>query len=431
MSRRFFSYVLPAMLAFAFTGLYTIVDGFFVGQNIGDLGLAGINIAFPLVALVQAIGTGIGMGGAIQISTNKGKGFKDVEDTAFGNTLVLLLMFGLVMTGLMYLMNRQLLVLLGAEGDILVTASDYLKVIAVGSLFQLCACGITPLLRNYDQSILAMSAMICGFVTNIILDWLFVSVFQWGVQGAAMATILGQFMTVIPCFGFLIKKCRTLSGKHFKLTKSVTLNLIKIGLSPFGLTMSPFLVMILINKWAAVYGGEAAVATYAVISYVTSIIFLLLQGVSDGSQPLISVCIGTGEFEEALQIRKLAYHFSILIALFTGAGILLLSRQIPMLFGASETVAAMTIKTLPVFVSGFLFVAFCRVTTSYFYAAQKNTAAYIMVYGEPLLLIILLAAALPKMLKLQGVWISAVTAQLLLAVIGFVLIHRDRIKSGS
>lgn len=429
MRKRFFSYVLPAMLAFAFTGLYTIVDGFFVGQNIGDLGLAGINIAFPMVALIQAVGTGIGMGGAIQISTDKGRGSKDSEDTTFGNTLGLLLLSGLVMTVLMYFLNQHILVLLGAKGEVLTTASSYLSVIAIGSMFQLCACGFTPLLRNYDQSILAMMAMICGFVTNILLDWLFVSIFKWGVSGAAWATILGQIMTVIPCVWFLLKKCRTLSARHFTFTKAITMNIIKIGLSPFGLTMSPYLVMILINKWAVVYGGEVAVATYAVISYVTSIIFLLLQGVSDGSQPLISLCIGTGAYDEALQIRKLAYIFSIIIALVTGAGILLLCRQIPILFGASESVAAMTQQALPIFVSGFLFVAFCRVTTSYFYAAQKNKSAYIMVYGEPILLVVLLAAVLPQLIKLQGVWISAVTAQLLLALIGFILVHRERIKS--
>lgn len=428
MKKRFFSYVLPAMLAFAFTGLYTIVDGFFVGQNIGDLGLAGINIAFPMVALIQAIGTGIGMGGAIQISTDKGRGLKDSEDATFINTLVLLLLSGIVMTVLMYFLNHSILVLLGAEGDVLATASDYLKVIAIGSLFQLCACGFTPLLRNYDQSILAMGAMICGFVTNILLDWLFVSVLKWGVSGAAWATIIGQIVTVIPCVWFLFKKCRTLSLRHLPFTKAIIMNIIKIGLSPFGLTMSPYLVMILINKWAVVYGGEVAVATYAVISYVTSIIFLLLQGVSDGSQPLISLCIGTGELDEALQIRKLAYIFSVIIALVTGAGILLFCRQIPILFGASESVAAMTQQTLPIFVSGFLFVAFCRVTTSYFYAAQKNLSAYIMVYGEPIILILLLATVFPQLIKLQGVWISAVAAQLLLALIGFVLVHRERIK---
>lgn len=426
MQKRFFSYVLPAMLAFAFTGLYTIVDGFFVGQNIGDVGLAGINIAFPIVALIQAVGCGIGMGGAIQISVNKGRGSKDLEDKTFGNTLTLLLLAAVIMSLFVYVLNYHILVLLGAEGKVLITAAKYLSVIALGSIFQLFACGFTPLLRNYDQSILAMAAMICGFVTNIILDWLFVSVLKWGVGGAAWATIIGQIMTVIPCLGFLFKRCRSISIAGFKLSKNVVKNIIRIGLSPFGLTMSPYLVMILINKWAVLYGGETAVAAYAVISYVTSIIFLLLQGVSDGSQPLISLCLGSGNIQEALQIRKLAYVFSLIIALLTGAGILLLSHFIPVLFGASEAVAAMTEKSLPIFVSGFLFVAFCRVTTSYFYATQKNTSAYIMVYGEPILLAILLTAVLPNLLKLQGVWLSAVTAQFILAIIGLILIMCEK-----
>lgn len=131
MQKRFFSYVLPAMLAFAFTGLYTIVDGFFVGQNIGDVGLAGINIAFPIVALIQAVGCGIGMGGAIQISVNKGRGLKDLEDKTFGNTLTLLLLAAVIMSLFVYVLNYHILVLLGAEGKVLITASKYLSVIAL------------------------------------------------------------------------------------------------------------------------------------------------------------------------------------------------------------------------------------------------------------------------------------------------------------
>lgn len=422
MNKKFFSYVLPSMLAFAFSGLYTLVDGFFIGRNVGDIGLASINIAFPLAALIQAIGTGLGMGGAIQISICQGKNKPKLEKKYFANTLVLLLIAGCIITLLLSLLYRPILSVLGAQDTILKSAIPYTRIIAIGTIFQLCATGFTPLLRNYNQSFLAMTAMISGFFTNILLDWLFVSIFRYGIAGAAWATIIGQGVTALLCFLFLLKKIVTLEATCYLWNSSIVLDIIKIGISPFGLTMSPFLVMIMINKWAVIYGGDTAVAAYAVVNYIASIILLLLQGISDGSQPLISLCLGKNLFNEAKSIRKLAYLFSALVAITTSGIILLLKDIIPDIFGAAKNTASLTTHSLPIFVSGFLFIAFCRVTTSYFYATKKNLFAYIMVYGEPILLTLLLITLFPRLMHLDGVWISAPVAQILLAIIGLILV---------
>lgn len=422
MYQKFFHYVLPSMLAFAFSGLYTIIDGFFIGRNIGDVGLASINIAFPLVAFIQAVGTGLGMGGAIQISVCRGKNDTQLEQKYFSTTLRLLLIAGFAMVPLLLLLGCPILSALGAQGVVLDCAMDYIQVIAFGAIFQLCATGFTPLLRNYNKSILAMTAMIAGFFTNIVLDWLFVSVFQYKMAGAAWATVIGQIVTVLPCLVFLCKKAVKSSLSYYKWNYSIVSTMIKAGISPFGLTMSPFLVMMIMNKWAVAYGGETAVAAYAVISYVTSIIILLLQGIGDGSQPLISLSLGEGKLDDTKTIRKLAYCFSAFIAVITGSSILLLKSSIPNVFGASQEVASMVMHSISFFVFGFLFIAFCRVTTSYFYATQKNIFAYIMVYGEPILLLLLLTGFFPGFMQLEGVWVSALTAQILLSVIGFILI---------
>lgn len=430
MLKTFFRFVLPSMLAFAFSGLYCIVDGFFVGRSVGDVGLAAINIAYPLAALVPAIGTGIGLGGAVHISVCRGKEDSNGESLFLGNTLTLLGIASLGLTVILFLVYRPLLSLFGAEGNVLEQAIKYMQIMITGTVFQLLATGFTPLLRNYGAATFAMFAMIAGFVTNIILDYLFISVFDWGVVGGAWATIIGQAVTMVVCLLYLIRQIRLVPKKFFSVKKEALIPIIKTGISPFGLTMSPNIVVMIMNKAAMVYGGPTAVAAYAVISYVHAIIVLLLQGVGDGSQPLMSYYLGKKELHHARIIRNFAYLFAGMIALVNLGCIFLLRNAIPIFFGASEETARMVSQVLPLFAFTALLISVCRVTTSYFYSIQENSYAYLLVYGEPIILFLMVTLLLGPMLGIQGVWNSMLVTDAVLLLLGLLLllIHRIKLK---
>lgn len=429
MKKEFFRFVLPSMLAFAFSGLYAIVDGFFVGRNVGDLGLAAINIAYPITALIQAAGTGLGMGGAVEITLRRGRREEKEAQACLGNTLTLLAAASLLLTAVLYLCHRPLLVLMGAEGDVLPAAEAYIRIIILGTVFQLFATGCTPLLRNYDASFLAMAAMVMGFVTNIFLDYLLVAVFPLGMEGAALATVIGQAVTVAPCLLFLRREIRRLPRRAFRLAGPLVRKIFQVGVSPFGLTMSPNLVILLMNKFASVYGGETAVAAYAVVSYIICIIQLLLQGVGDGSQPLMSRYLGQNQEGMACRVRNMAYGFAFLTGL-VFLGVVTLTRDaIPVMFGSSPETGAMASSLLPFFAFGSLALSFCRVTTSYFYSTHRHVPGYLMVYGEPVLLLALLSLLSP-LLGLQGVWIALPAAQYLLFLVSLILLYRNRAGRG-
>ena len=158
--KTFFRYVIPSVLSFALSGIYTIVDGFFVGNSIGDLGLSAVNIAYPIVAVIQALGTGIGMGGAIYYSICKAEK-KDAEAKEFtAGALWLLIMFSAVLTVLISLLNGSLLRLLGADGQLLSLGEEYIAVIALGSALQVIGTGLVPFIRNHGGSFYAMVSMI-------------------------------------------------------------------------------------------------------------------------------------------------------------------------------------------------------------------------------------------------------------------------------
>ena len=190
--RSFFQYVIPSMLAFALSGVYAIADGFFVGNALGDNALAAINVAYPLTAFLQAVGTGIGMGGAIEYSIQIGKGNHQEARQYYGMALILLGIASVLLT-LLYLAGASyILGLFGATGDIFTLGKEYLLYISFGAVFQIVGTGLVPLIRNMGGAVIAMAAMITGFLTNILLDYLFVWVFPWGMMGAAVATAIGH-----------------------------------------------------------------------------------------------------------------------------------------------------------------------------------------------------------------------------------------------
>ena len=196
-TKNFFKNVIPSMLAFAFSGIYVIIDGIFVGRNTGDLGLAAVNINYPIAALMQALGTGIGMAGGIWISIKRGQKDVSKESVFLGNSIFLLLISSLLLMGTLLLTYPYILPLLGAKGELLKPSEDYLRIIIYGTFFQVLATGFIPLARNYNGVIRAMIAMIIGLITNTVLDYVFIVLFPWGTAGAAAATVLGQAMTLL------------------------------------------------------------------------------------------------------------------------------------------------------------------------------------------------------------------------------------------
>lgn len=424
--KKFFMNVLPAMLAFAFTGIYSIVDGWFVGQNIGDNGLAAINVAYPIIALILAVASGIGMSGAIHIGISKGAGEKEKEQRFLGNTVLLLVLSSVILTVGLGMTYPWILRMFGAEGELMELAVIYIKFILAGTFFQVMGSGLIPIIRNYDGAVLAMGAMITGFVVNVFLDWVLVSKMQLGMTGAAAATMVGQAVTMIPCVIFLFWKKLLIGYAKYTLKAGIIRDILEVGISPFGLTLSPNIVIIILNKGAVFYGGAAAVACYAVISYVIYVAQSLLQGIGDGAQPMISFYVGLERGGEIRLIRRMTYLFSFILAAMCMVWMYLGRNVFPGFFGMSEEVGVQAAEALPIFLVGLLFFAYTRATTAYFYAVKKNKYAYILIYGEPVVMAVLLVVILGPMLGVNGVWWTVPVTQMIMAGVGVVLAGIER-----
>lgn len=415
MKKNFFRYVLPSTLSFLLTGIYSIIDGFFVGKDAGDVGLAAINIAWPLILLAVSYGTGIGMGGCVITSIHRGCKKEKEAKQAEGNTITLLFLGSILLTIFLVFASKPFLILFGATKETLSQAHIYTVTMGAGCIFQIMSSGLLPLIRNKGNTISAMCFMIIGCLCNIILDSIFVLYLHMGVKGAAIATIISQLLTFILCILLLSKPENRIPFCNMKLQKLFVVKIIKVALSPFGLTFLPSFTIILINIQALKYGGDAAVAAYAVIAYVTECINFLIQGISDGSQPLISEYIGEQNTAKVNVVKRLTYTSSITIGIVGALLILFTRNQIPVLFGTSKEASAMIIQAFPIFAAAYFFYGFCRTTTAYFYATNQTKYSSILVYGE-VVIMSLCILILPHFLSLNGIWATTLCTQIFLCV---------------
>lgn len=416
--KKFLSYVVPSVLAFALSGVYAIVDGYFVGNTVGDNGITTINLVYPIVALLQALGTGIGMGGAIRFSIMRATGTEDTAEKYIRSTFTCLLA-ATVLVCLLFLSNiNLLLMLLGAKGQIMDFGYSYLHIIVLGAIFQIFGTGIVPIIRNNNGAGYAMVVMIAGFLTNVILDYVLVWVMNRGIEGAAVATIVGQAVTMAGGIVYLIRLKMPFYRIYFK--PEYIKGIFSTGISAFGVTICPNISLLLMNLFLMKYGGNQAVACYAVVSYASCIVYLVLQGVGDGSQPLISDYYGKSEHDKLKKIEKMSYITSEIISIFCFIILYVFRSEIGKIFGASNEVSILVVKYMPIILTGFIFLAISRVIASVLNATEQSTKASILIYSEVIILLLLLLV-LPRLFRLTAVWWSMCIAQAMAMIFALVL----------
>ncbi|MBR4981722.1 MAG: polysaccharide biosynthesis C-terminal domain-containing protein [Lachnospiraceae bacterium] len=423
--KEFFRYVIPSMLAFALSGLYGIVDGFFLGNEMGDAALAAINVAYPITAFVQALGTGIGMGGAVQYTIHKAQKKKEDAARCLGLTLLLLLGSGVIITPILLTMNIPMLKALGLQGELLALGNEYIIWIAWGTLFQILGTGLVPFMRNLGNAYISTVAMVIGAMFNIVFDYLLIWVFHQGMKGAAIASVMGQVAAFVVSICYVYWKKERVIFK--RIPASLGKKILLVACSPFGLSFAPNITLILVNLNAVAYGGEFAVTCYAPISYITYTIMLLLQGISDGCQPLVSLFYGKGEEKDSEKIYKMSRNFSIFVGILFMLFVLWQGRMVVGIFGSSPQVTEYVLKVLPIFLLGMAFSGISRAVISYFYATEKNMKAYILIYGEAVLLGILLLI-LPRAMGIMGTWMSIMLSQILVAVMSQALLKMKFVR---
>lgn len=422
MHKSYLNYIIPSIITSVLSGLYAIVDGFFIGQSIGDNGLSAINIAWPVTALLQATGLAIGIATGVFSSHLKGEGKEKESKKVEGTGIFLLVFFGLFYMVLFFFLITPILKLLGADGVLLVLGEEYLKVIILGSFFQVLGCGLIPLLRNNKKIMLAMIALLLASFVNLLGDYIFISKLNMGLRGAAFASVLGQGIAFVLCVGCLLFSAHK---PIYKPCWNYIKNVFKLALSPFILTYSASVLIIITNLICKKYAGTEGVACYTIFSYIIYVVQMVGTGCGDGVQPLISFHFGAKEFNKVRELRKKTMAFTLIIEVCLLVILIFTKNYIPSLFGASEQTIQYFNNGFIYFAIGIVFIGAVRVICSYLAAIKDVTKANLLVILDPFVISPILLVILPLILNIDGVWLSVSVTQAILFILGSYLIRKS------
>jgi len=411
---------MASMITMFLQSAYSMIDGLFVSNLIGDTALSAVNVAWPVIAVVTAIGTGVGCSGAVMMSTKQGEGKNEESNIVRANVILALLASSIVVTILFLVLLTPLLKLMGAEGELLRLSQIYGRVMLTGGVLQILSCGLTPLLRNDNRAVSAMMIMVGGLFANLGLDFVFMYVFHMGIGGAAGASLCAQLFTTVCCLMILCtKKTDPIRLSQFMIRKEYWKKIFKTAVSPFGISLTPSLLILYHNVACLKFGGDLAVNAYALISSTVGSYRVLLIGVAEGIQPLASYAYGAHDFHAIRKIRNKAVITAIGVSFFLFIFTIATARFYPAIYGYERETAELGYHAVMVTAAQLIFTGLVRVTNSFFYSVGKDKYSLFMIYFDPLIMTPLTIVILPRIFGLDGIWITAVVTQFILNIVAF------------
>ena len=420
--RRIAQDCIPTVFSLLMSGLYGVMDGLFVGRAVGDTGLAAINIAWPIAAVITAVGIGIGSGGSVLYSNSNGKGEQERGEVVYHQTITLLFAAAMVLLIVLGFTYPAILSALGAKGDVYQKAVEYIQIIIFGAVFQVMGTGFIPMLRNRNLAFQAMVSMAAGMGVNGVLNYLLLFVVKIGIRGAAVGTIAAQFVVLV-ISSYLIYGRQKVHLKVVWQHKMIG-EILKIGISAFGLSLAPSIVLLFTNLQCLKYGGDAAVACYAVISYIVFPVQSMLMGIGDGTQPLMSFYSGAKKMEELRFVKKIASIAVVGMGAVFFVIVILVSKYIPDVFGMQMDSQAYFGTGMAVSAVSFLFTGLAKFHISYLNATLQVKKAMQLIYGETIVVAPFLIFLLPYVFKINGIWLSLPGTQLIMLLIFNVFITK-------
>ncbi|RFZ77719.1 MATE family efflux transporter [Lacrimispora amygdalina] len=298
----------PMTLAQLINVLYNIIDRIYIGRipENATLALTGLGLCLPIISMVIAFANLFGMGGAPLCSIERGRGNTEEAEKIMGNSFVLLIIFGIILTALGLVLKKPMLYLFGASDKTYPFADQYISIYLLGSIFVMTGLGMNSFINSQGFGTIGMITVLVGAAANILLDPIFIFVMDMGVRGAALATIISQFLSALWIVLFLRGKKTILKLKlsALRLRKNRVKSITALGMSGFTMSITNSLVQIMYNSSLQHYGGDLYVGIMTVINSVREVISMPVNGLTNGSQPVIGFNYGAGEYKRVKQAIK-------------------------------------------------------------------------------------------------------------------------------
>ncbi len=427
LSRLFWRYVTPTVAAMLITGIYVTIDGIFVGHVLGQDGMAGLMLAYPICAVLYAVGALIGMGASSLVSFYLGQGNPAKARHIVGNALVMVLLASALLSFIGIRYGEPMLAWMGAEGEIFTAGLSYLQAYAWLGVFAVLSMAFSSLLRNDGRPGFVTLIMVVGGLLNVLLDYLLMVVFPFGLAGVATATMLSQAVTGLACLWHFFTPRSQLRISWYTLRPDLRLmgETVRLGISSFLMYLYLSVVLALHNKALLAVGTSLHVAAYGVISYTEAFFYLVFEGIAMGIQPIASFNAGAGHWRRVLRIRNLALGVTLGIALCAMFPLYLWPEAAVYLF-AGDNATLLPVASLGIWLYfwGLPMEGLLLVGATYFQAINRARIASLLTGGK-LVLIGGFLWGFSTLWGVPGVWLALPTCSSLLVLVMWRAMRRE------
>lgn len=423
--RLLFSFSIPAIISCLVNSVYNIVDQIFIGQGVGYLGNAATTIAFPLMTIIMAFATLIGSGGSAYAALRLGEGRKREALLTLNNLLVIAIGLGILLaaTGLIFL--KPILTLFGATETTMPYAIDYTSIVLMGVPFSVISIALSNMARTDGHPRMSMYGILIGAALNTVLDPIYIFVLDWGVKGAAIATITAQFVsTVVLCYYFLRKGNMRFTRRYMKPVGRVWYKIFSLGISSGITSLVACIMQVVMNNSLVYYGnqteitGDVALSAMGIVMKIAMILASVCIGFGIGAQPILGFNLGAKKYTRVRHTYLLAVSIATGSILIGWAVCQLAPHLVLSLFGKeNQTFTDFAVRCLRIYLGGIFCAGFQIVSTNYFQATGQPLKASLLSMLRQLILLIPLLLILPLFFGLNGLLYAGPCADISSAVI--------------
>ena len=428
-------YAFPAIIAMIAASLYNIIDRIFIGQIVGPMAISGLAITFPFINLGAAFGAAVGIGASTSISVKLGQRDYETAENILGNTVTLNLIIGSSFGIICLIFLDPILRFFGASDATIPYARSFMEVILAGNVISHMYFGMNAVLRAASKPRQAMTATIFTVLMNIVLDFIFIRLWGWGIRGAAFATVLSQALALCWQMKQFTNQEEILHLKRgiYRLKRYLVENIISIGISPFLMNVCACIVVIFMNNQLVRYGGDMAVGAFGIANSIAMIFVMFIIGLNQGMQPIAGYNYGSQQTDRLMRVLKLT--------IFAATGIMIVGWLIAHLapyfcacmFTTDPELIRQAIKAIQINMMMYPLVGFQMVVTNFFQCIGKVKISIFLSLSRQLLFLIPLLVILPNFFNLDGVWASLPSSDLLASLVAaFIMIaYLRRLKNQS
>lgn len=428
---------LPAIIAQMVNVLYNIVDRVFIGRiPNGEIAMAGVGVAFPIIMLVSAFSALIGFGGAPLVAMKMGEKDNDSAEKIMSNSFSALIIISIVLTVGLMIFREPILLAFGASEATLSYAMDYLTIYLIGTIFVQIALGMNPFINTQGFAKIGMITVAVGAIINIVLDPIFIFGLNMGVKGAALATLCGQLVSAIWVLQFLFGKKSILKIRKRYIVPSlkVIMPVVALGVSPFIMQATESIVLISLNNQLLKYSGDLAVGAMTIMSSVMQIILLPLTGLSQGAQPIISYNFGAGKLERVKKTFKLLLICCLTYTVTMWAAIMISPEMFVRIFNNKPELMEITTWSMRIYFAGILVFGAQIACQQTFLALGQAKISMVLALLRKIVLLVPLIFILPIFIEdgLKAVLLAEPIADIgatLVTVITFIIFYKKKLSN--